>query len=119
MTAVYILREGEWRQLPNPDNRDLKQLYEWTLPKGTFRQASKAFPYSSWTQVGDKRFATRCLDVDGHMGLIPVTMHKCESDDFPWRHLEASIHAQATNELLWSVSLESNGRVSQEEPAQR
>ena len=119
MKAVYVKREGQWKQLPNTDNRDLKVLYEWTLPNGTFRQGGKAFPYSSWTEVGGERFPTRCVDVDGHLGLVPVTMHRCESDDFPWRHLEASIRAQATNELLWGVVLESNGRVEQPTPEQK
>jgi len=113
MKAVYVRREGQWKELPNIDNKDLRALYEWTLPKGTFRQAGKAFPYTSWTEVGGQRFPTQCVDVDGHLGFVPVTMHRCESDEFPWRHLEADIRAQATNELLWGVVLESNGRVEQ------
>ena len=115
--AIYVMHQGEWKQLPNVNNSDLKTLYEWTLPQGTFKQAGKAFPYQSWMEVGGTRYPTRCMDVDGHLGLVPVTMHRCESDEFPWRHLEASIRAQATNELLWGVTLKSNGRLEQtEEP---
>jgi len=111
MEAIYVERNGEWAPLPNVDNKDLFALYAWTLPKGSFRQGGTPFPYASSSQLGQDAIPTTCVDVDGHLGQTPATMNRCESEDFPWLHIEATLRAQATGDILWKVELESFGQM--------
>ena len=109
MEAIYVEREGAWTPVPNVDNKGLLSLYEWTLPNGSFRQSGTPFPYVSSAQLGQEALPTTCVDVDGHLGQTPATMNRCESQEFPWLHVEATLKAQATGETLWRVEVESFG----------
>lgn len=109
--ALYEEVNGEWKLSANPDNRDLMRLYSWTLPNGVFQPKGKAYPYASSAQLGDSVVSTRCMDVDGMLEQIPSSLNRCESDSFPWTHIDATIVSQASGKVLWKVFMESYGNI--------
>lgn len=100
---------GEWSTLQQPDTDELETLFAWTIPRGQFVQTGNAFPFPQPIVVGEQKFLARCLDVDGHLALTPVSLSRCESEEFVWTHFSAAMSQQSDGEILWSVRLDGFG----------
>lgn len=97
------------QRLENDSNEDLQRLYAWTLPGDVFRPSSSPRIYASVGTIGTTHIQTRCVEVDGEMGRVPVSMLTCDSKEFLWYHVESTLTRQEDGKVLWQTRVEDFG----------
>lgn len=102
---LYLVEdEGSRRRLPNEEDRDLYDLYSWTLPPldgpPTSRRNEEMVAEVSGAA---RRCARATLEVTS--GGRPARMVDVECPRFPWRQGPTSLVAVDGGEVLWQVDL--------------
>lgn len=111
--ALYVIEDGERRELPNQDNADLMRLYEWIVPPCEGEPTSPPTSSERTLQVGDASHECTCVSLGTTCNGEPAELTSCECAEFLWTQATTRIEPAAGGPTIYQSEVVEHGRAEE------